>query len=72
MAREGAGIAVLPHFIAGNDPQLTSVLQEAVRIERAFWLAVHEDVHATSRARAVNAFLDELFASSTDRLIGSA
>jgi DNA-binding transcriptional LysR family regulator len=72
MAREGAGIAVLPHFIAGNDPQLTSVLPGAVRIERAFWLAVHEDVHATSRARAVNAFLDELFASSTDRLIGSA
>ena len=72
MAREGAGIAVLPHFIAGHDPQLISVLPEAVRIERAFWLAVHEDIHATSRARAVNAFLDELFASSTDRLIGSA
>jgi hypothetical protein len=48
------------------------VLPVAVRIVRAFWLAVHEDVHATSRARAVNAFLDELFANSSDRLIGSA
>jgi DNA-binding transcriptional LysR family regulator len=72
MAREGAGIAVLPHFIAGNDPQLVSVLPDAVRLERAFWLAVHEDVHATSRARAVNAFLDELFAGSAARLTGSA
>lgn len=70
MAREGAGIAVLPHFIAGNDPQLVSVLPDAVRIERAFWLAVHEDVHATSRARAVNTFLDELFAGATQRLMG--
>jgi hypothetical protein len=43
-----------------------------VHLERAFWLAVHEDVHATSRARAVNAFLDELFAGAANRLMGTA
>ena len=70
MAREGAGIAVLPHFIAGNDLQLVSVLPEAVSLQRSFWLAVHEDVHATSRVRAVGDFLDELFADSAARLTG--
>lgn len=72
MAREGAGIAVLPHFIAVRDPHLVRVLPESVRIERAFWLAVHEDVHGTARVRAVNTFLDGLFASSAERLIGTA
>ena len=71
MARVGAGIAVLPHFIAGWDPQLVRVLADTVRIERAFWLAVHEDVHGTSRARAVNEFLDQLFRETGARLTGS-
>jgi DNA-binding transcriptional LysR family regulator len=71
MAREGAGIAVLPHFIAGNDPPLVSVLPEAVSLQRSFWLAVHEDVHATSRVRAVGDFLDDLFASAAGRLTGT-
>lgn len=72
MTREGAGIAVLPHFIAGDDPCLVRVLPEAVRLERAFWLAVHEDVHGTSRVRAVGDFLDQLFSSSATRLTGTA
>lgn len=70
MAREGAGIAVLPHFIAAGDPGLVHVLPEAVRIERAFWLAIHEDVHGTTRVRAVSGFLDDLFAASSARLTG--
>jgi DNA-binding transcriptional LysR family regulator len=71
MAREGAGIAVLPHFIAANDTNLVPVLQDEVRIERAFWLAIHEDVHGTARVRAVSEFLDRLFARSAERLTGS-
>ena len=72
MARTGAGIAVLPHFIAGDDPNLVRVLPDAVRLERAFWLAVHEDVHATSRVRAAGEFLDGLFAGAASRLMGTA
>ncbi len=72
MAREGAGIAMLPHFIAANDANLVPVLQDEVRIERAFWLAIHEDVHGTARIRAVSEFLDGLFARSARRLTGAA
>ena len=71
MAREGAGLAVLPQFIAAGDPNLVHVLPDQVHIERAFWLAVHEDVHGTTRVRAVSDFLDELFAASAQRLTGN-
>jgi DNA-binding transcriptional LysR family regulator len=71
MAREGAGIAVLPHFMAADDDKLVCVLGGTVRIERAFWLAVHEDVHTRARIRAVGQFLDELFRASAPRLTGS-
>ncbi|HBH45447.1 MAG TPA: LysR family transcriptional regulator, partial [Hyphomonas atlantica] len=64
-------LAVLPHFIAAGDPNLVHVLPDQVRIERAFWLAVHEDVHGTTRVRAVSDFLDELFAASAQRLTGN-
>ena len=71
MAREGAGIAVLPHFIAGGDANLTSVLDDEVRIERAFWIAIHEDVHGTARVRAVSDYLNRLFSDSAARLTGT-
>ncbi|HBX95042.1 MAG TPA: LysR family transcriptional regulator, partial [Hyphomonas sp.] len=51
---------------------LVHVLPEEVRIDRAFWLAVHEDVHGTTRVRAVSRFLDDLFAASTERLTGTS
>ena len=70
MAREGAGIAVLPQFIAAGDPGLVRVLEQEVRLERAFWLAIHEDVHGTSRVHAVNQFLDQLVTESAGRLAG--
>ena len=72
MAREGAGLAVLPHFIAAGDSSLVHVLPDQVRIERAFWLAVHEDVHGTTRVRAVSNFLDDLFVTSAERLTGNS
>ena len=70
MTRAGAGIAVLPHFLAANDPQLVQILPDIVRLERAFWLTIHEDVHVLARIRAVSQFLADLFASSEARLIG--
>jgi len=70
MARTGAGIAVLPHFIAGEDPALVPVLPQEVSLRRTFWLAVHEDVHATSRVRAAGEFLDDLFSEAAGKLLG--
>jgi DNA-binding transcriptional LysR family regulator len=65
MARRGAGIAVLPQFIAGQDPDLVCLLPHQVHIRRAFWLAIHEDVHATARIQATRNFLTELFRRSS-------
>ncbi|WP_035595172.1 LysR family transcriptional regulator [Hyphomonas polymorpha] len=70
MTRAGAGIAVLPHFLAANDPQLVQILPDIVRLERAFWLTIHEDVHVLARIRAVSQFLADLFGGSEARLIG--
>lgn len=72
MARSGAGIAVLPHFMAAQDTQLVQVLPDTVRLERAFWLAIHEDVHALSRVRAASEFLGDLFRSAANSLLGDA
>lgn len=70
MARTGAGIAVLPHFIAGEDTALVPVLPQEVSLRRTFWLAVHEDVHTTSRVRAAGEFLDDLFSEAAGKLLG--
>ncbi len=70
MARCGAGIAVLPHFMAGQDQELVCVLPRHVRLQRAFWLAIHEDVHATARIRATSTFLSDLFRRSGPALLG--
>lgn len=70
MTRAGAGIAVLPHFMAAADPELVQVLPDAVRIERALWLAIHEDVHSLARVRATSEFLIDLFEASPAKLLG--
>jgi DNA-binding transcriptional LysR family regulator len=53
----GAGICVLPHFMATLDPRLVPVLPEAVAIVRSFWLIVHADLKDVARIRATVDFL---------------
>lgn len=40
---QGAGLCVLPDFIARHHPGLVAVLPEDVEISRTFWLLAHED-----------------------------
>lgn len=49
--KRGAGLCVLPDFIANRHPDLVRVLPEAVSFERAFWLVVHEDNAHLDRIR---------------------
>jgi DNA-binding transcriptional LysR family regulator len=56
-ARAGAGICVLPHFMAAGDPALVPVLPEAVAIVRSFYLIVHADLRDVARIRASMDFL---------------
>lgn len=53
----GAGIGVLPCFLAANDPALMRV-RPAQGIRRSFWLALHRDVAAQPRVRAFIDWLD--------------
>ena len=63
-ARSGAGLAVLPDFIAARDPQLRRVLPDGVGLVRSFWLVTHQDLKALARIRAVTDFIvDEVRAA---------
>ena len=65
----GAGLGVLPHFIAGSDPMLVRVMPE-VEIVRAFWLVTHRDTRQLRRVRAFRAWLVELVTRHRAQLTG--
>jgi len=54
--KAGAGIGVLPYFMAHTEPQLVSVLPEEY-IEREFWLQVNPDSRQLARVRATIDFI---------------
>lgn len=60
MVRSGAGIGVLPHFIARQMPDLLPVLAPQVDIRRTFWLVVHRDARQLARVDAFIRWLVEL------------
>lgn len=65
----GAGIGVLPCFMANDDPRLTRVRQD-ISIQRSFWLSVHRDVASQPRVRAFIDWLDKMVSEqSVTRLI---
>ena len=57
MIAGGAGVGVLPCFLAAGDPALVRVRPEQT-IARAFWLALHRDVAPQPRIRAFIDWLD--------------
>ncbi|WP_018147931.1 LysR family transcriptional regulator [Henriciella marina] len=71
MARAGLGIAVLPNFMAARDKALQPVLKDKVRVQRSFWLSLHEDLAPLARIRALSDFLAELFETNRDLVLPS-
>lgn len=59
MVAEGAGIGVLPDFIAGHDPSLERLMGERIEITRSFWLVTHGDLRQLARIAAVATWLQE-------------
>lgn len=55
----GAGLAVIPDFVAHGRPYLRRVLPGQVRLTREFHLVVHADLKAVARVRAVTDFITE-------------
>jgi DNA-binding transcriptional LysR family regulator len=55
--RAGAGVGVLPRFMASTHPELVCVLPETVHLKRTFWLSVHADLHRLTRIRVICDFI---------------
>jgi DNA-binding transcriptional LysR family regulator len=53
----GAGVGVLPRFMAASHPDLICVLPEIVKIKRTFWLSVHADLQRLARVRIICDFI---------------
>lgn len=53
----GAGVGVLPGFLAQTNSDLECVLESQVCIRRSFWLSVHPDLHRLTRVRLLCDFI---------------
>ncbi|SFE26783.1 LysR family transcriptional regulator [Paracidovorax konjaci] len=70
--RAGAGLAVLPAFLADRDPVLERVLPQEARFTRTFWMSMPAEAKYQARTQAVWAFLKEVGLSEADRLVPPA
>lgn len=59
MIRAGAGIGILPDFVARDHAELVPVLAGTVQLQRSFWIVTHEDTNASPRVAAVSNWLRE-------------
>ena len=60
--RAGAGLAVLPAFIADKDPLLLRVLPEVAKFERTFWMSMPEEAKGVVRIQTVWRLLKQVMA----------
>jgi DNA-binding transcriptional LysR family regulator len=68
-ARAGAGLAVLPAFVAAQDPALIPVLPGVARFQRTFWMSMPGDNKHVARMQATWAFLREAVAAKQGLLL---
>lgn len=60
MTRAGAGLCILPGFIARRFPELQVVLPDTITVQRSFWLSIHEDVAPFARIGILSDFLSDI------------
>ncbi|WP_315805401.1 LysR family transcriptional regulator [Bradyrhizobium sp. SZCCHNS3002] len=71
-ARAGFGIALLPRYLAANDPRLAEIACDKPLLERELWLLFRSDLRRVARVRAVADYLIELFRREGPRFLGSS
>jgi len=69
-ARHGAGLAILPLFLAHDDPELVPVLHDQFRLTRTFWMTMPEEIKNIARMRLTWDFLRESAAAMQEALLG--
>jgi len=67
-SRVRAGLAVLPHFVGAQFPEMTLVLPATVRLTHSWWLVVHESQRDIARVRIVVDYISGLFHTHRDHL----
>ncbi len=67
--RAGAGLAVLPAFMADRDPVLARVLPQEARFTRTFWMSMPAEAKNLARMQAVWGFLKETVREAAGRLV---
>jgi DNA-binding transcriptional LysR family regulator len=55
----GAGLCVLPCFIAKHEPELVRVLPGRFKLIRSFWMMLHSDLRNIARVRVTADFIAE-------------
>jgi DNA-binding transcriptional LysR family regulator len=70
LVRSGAGIGILPCFIADVDTSLRRQLQSDIDIRRAFWLVVHRDMRGIARIKLFIDWLDSLVVKLRSDFLG--
>jgi DNA-binding transcriptional LysR family regulator len=53
----GAGVGVLPCFIARTDPSLVRILADEVELSRSYWLVSHADTRDVARVKLLADFI---------------
>ena len=67
--RAGAGLAVLPAFMADRDPILARVLPQEARFTRTFWMSMPAEGKHLARMQAVWGFLKETVVGEARQLV---
>lgn len=71
-ALQGAGLAVLPCFMAETGSRLESVLNDEVEIVRQFWITARQEQRRLARVRLLWDFLREALEANRALLMGEA
>lgn len=66
----GAGLAMLPHFMAYNRAGLVRVLPGKVNLVRDWWLVVHQDLQKVPRIRAAIDYIGGIMGRDSAVLLG--
>ena len=67
--REGAGLGILPRFMALRDPDLVPVLTDRYLLKRTIWILSHQSTEEIARVRSVSEFLHRVARSDHDSFL---
>lgn len=67
---QSRALAILPCFLADDDPRLSPVLAAEIQLTRQFWMSYSEDLRRLKRITTVASYLSERAHASQKRLLG--